>query len=42
MEIFRYTGVTVTTEGKKDLGAITEYPEFRSSYKKKLVGKWDI
>ena len=40
MEIFKVTGIMITTEGKMHLGTATGSPEFKSNYTKNLVDKW--
>ena len=39
MEIFKDTGVKITSEGKKHLGAVIGSPEFKDIYMKNLVDK---
>ena len=40
MDIFKDTGVMITTEGQKHLGAVVASPEFKSTFTKNLVDKW--
>ena len=40
MDIFKDTGITITAEGQKHLGAVIGSPEFKSTFAKKLVDKW--
>ena len=42
MDIFKDTGITITTEGKKHLGAAIGSPEFKSTVTKNLVDKWAL
>ena len=40
MDIFKDTGITITTEGQKHLVAVIGSPEFKSTFAKKLADKW--
>ena len=40
MEIFKDTGIMITTEGQKHLRAVIGSPEFKSTFTKNLVDKW--
>ena len=40
MDIFKDTGITITTEGQKHLGAVIGSPEFKRTFTKNLVDKW--
>ena len=39
-DIFKNTGITITTEGQKHLGAVIGSPEFKRIFTKNLVDKW--
>ena len=39
-DIFKDTGITITTEGQKHLGAVIGSPEFKRIFTKNLVDKW--
>ena len=40
MDIFKDTGITITTEDQKHLGAVIGSPEFKSTFANNLVDKW--
>ena len=40
MEIFGSTGVTITTEGERHMGAVIGSPDFKTKYVQKKVSKW--
>ena len=40
MDIFKDTGITITAESQKHLGAVIGSPEFKSTFVKNLVDKW--
>ena len=39
-DIFKDTGITITTEGQKHLGAVIGSPEFKRIFTQSLVDKW--